>query len=88
MTLLDVAMAAGGQSIDPIAGGGKTDEMKSGFMRSGPPAGRLILRGLCVHRTSTTAFWNAEILDQSDRLAYCIPQSGMQFYCQSNQINP
>jgi len=61
MTLLDVAMAMGGRSADTEDRGVVTIEMKTSFMA--PGRGRLIARGLCVHRTATMAFCEAEIVD-------------------------
>jgi acyl-CoA thioesterase len=68
MTLLDVAMAAAGRSLDLTAGGGITVEMTTSFMQAAPSTGRLIATGLCAHQSSTMAFCEAEIRDQTDRL--------------------
>lgn len=68
MSLLDVAMAVAGRSLDPEAGGGVTVEMKTSFLQPATPRGRLVARGQCVHRTSTMAFCEGEIRDQRDRL--------------------
>jgi len=68
MTLLDVAMATAGRSLHPEAVGGVTVEMKTTFMQPGPPKGRLFATGVCVHRSTTMAFCEAEIRDSADRL--------------------
>lgn len=61
MTLLDVAMAIAGRAADPDGRGVVTIEMKTSFMA--PGRGKLVARGQCVHRTSTMAFCEAEIVD-------------------------
>ncbi|WP_420994295.1 PaaI family thioesterase [Cupriavidus sp. 30B13] len=61
MTLLDVAMAIAGRAADGDGRGVVTIEMKTTFMA--PGRGKLIARGQCVHRTSTMAFCEAEIVD-------------------------
>lgn len=68
MTLLDVAMAAAGRSLDPTAGGGVTVEMSTSFMQAAPSTGRLVAAGLCTHQSGTMAFCEAEVRDGSDRL--------------------
>ncbi|CAG9178028.1 hypothetical protein LMG23994_03786 [Cupriavidus pinatubonensis] len=61
MTLLDVAMAVAGRSADTLGRGLVTIEMKTSFMA--PGRGTLSARGECVHRTTTMAFCEAEIVD-------------------------
>jgi uncharacterized protein (TIGR00369 family) len=68
MTLLDVAMASAGRSLDPTAGGGVTVEMSTTFMQAAPSAGRLVASGLCTHQSGTMTFCEAEVRDGSDRL--------------------
>ncbi|PWK37184.1 PaaI family thioesterase [Cupriavidus plantarum] len=62
MTMLDVAMAIAGRSTDPEGRGVVTIEMKTSFMAPGR-GNKLTARGTCVHRTSTMAFCEAEIVD-------------------------
>jgi len=45
MTLLDVAMAVAGRSLDPAAGGGVTVEMKTTFVQPANAGTRLIADG-------------------------------------------
>lgn len=59
MTLLDVAMALAGRSLDPNAEGNVTVEMKTSFMR--PARGPLKAVGSCTHRSTTLAFCDGEI---------------------------
>ncbi|TWG80282.1 uncharacterized protein (TIGR00369 family) [Cupriavidus gilardii J11] len=67
MTLLDVAMAIAGRSADSEGGRGVvTIEMKTSFMS--PGRGTLTARGDCVHRTSSLAFCEAEIVDADGTL--------------------
>lgn len=66
MTLLDVAMAMAGRSLDPDARGGVTVEMKTSFLR--PGRGRLTARGHCFHRSSTMAFCEASVVDEDGAL--------------------
>jgi acyl-coenzyme A thioesterase PaaI-like protein len=56
MTLLDIAMASAGRSVDLTATGALTIEMKTSFMRPGPRDERLIAPGICIHRSTGTAF--------------------------------
>jgi acyl-CoA thioesterase len=68
MTLLDVAMALAGRSLDPHAKGGVTIEMKTSFLQpGGRPGGRLVAKGKAFHKSSTMCFcegevWNGEKL--------------------------
>ncbi|ALD90708.1 phenylacetic acid degradation-related protein [Cupriavidus gilardii CR3] len=67
MTLLDVAMAVACRSADTEDGRGVvTIEMKTSFMA--PGRGTLIARGDCVHRTTSMAFCEAEIVDADGKL--------------------
>jgi uncharacterized protein (TIGR00369 family) len=68
MTLLDVAMAVAGRSLDPAAGGGVTVEMKTSFLQPGPAGSRLIATGHAFHRSTTMAFCEGEVRDPEDRL--------------------
>jgi uncharacterized protein (TIGR00369 family) len=63
MTLLDVAMAVAGRSVDTDGRGVVTIEMKTSFMA--PGRGKLRARGLAVHRTSTMVFCEGEIVDEA-----------------------
>ncbi|CAG9171558.1 PaaI family thioesterase [Cupriavidus respiraculi] len=68
MTLLDVAMAMASRSAD-AEGDGRgvvTIEMKTTFMA--PGRGTLTARGDCVHRTTTMAFCEAEVVDDDGKL--------------------
>lgn len=68
MTLLDVAMAMAGRSLEPSAQGGVTVEMKTSFLQpAGQPGCRLIAKGKAFHRSTTMVFcegevWNGERL--------------------------
>jgi uncharacterized protein (TIGR00369 family) len=66
MTLLDVAMAIAGRSADGDGRGVVTIEMKTSFMA--PGRGALRARGTCVHKTSSMAFCEADIVDADDKL--------------------
>jgi uncharacterized protein (TIGR00369 family) len=68
MTALDVAMAVAARSLEPDGKGVVTIEMKTSFLQAGPPQGRLVASGTCVHRTYTLAFCEAEVRDAADRL--------------------
>src|SRR6267142_4064097 len=68
MTLLDVAMAVAGRSLDPAAGGGVTVEMKTSFLQPANAGTRLIVSAHAFHRTSTVAFCDGEVRDADDRL--------------------
>ena len=60
MTLLDVAMAMAARSYDDRGPGTNvTLEMAISFMR--PSSGRVTAHGVCLHRTKTMAFCEAEI---------------------------
>ncbi|MCS6765390.1 MAG: PaaI family thioesterase [Candidatus Protistobacter heckmanni] len=66
MTLLDVAQAMAGRFADPDQRGVVTIEMKTSFMR--PGTGKMQARGRCIHRTSSRAFCEAELVDAQERV--------------------
>jgi uncharacterized protein (TIGR00369 family) len=77
MTLLDVAMAMAGRplnaddhnaagSVQALPVGNVTVEMKTSFMA--PATGLLTARGLCIKRTATLSFCEAELFDGKDLL--------------------
>jgi acyl-CoA thioesterase len=68
MTLLDVAMAVAGRSLDPAAGGGVTLEMTTSFLQPANAGTRLIVSAHAYHRSSTTAFCDGEVRDAQQRL--------------------
>jgi uncharacterized protein (TIGR00369 family) len=68
MTLLDVAMAVAGRSLDPAAGGGVTLEMKTSFLQPANAGTRLVASAHAFHRTATTAFCDGEVRDADERL--------------------
>jgi acyl-CoA thioesterase len=68
MTLLDVAMAVAGRTLDPTAGGGVTVEMKTSFLQPANAGTRLIASGHAFHRSSTMAFCEGEVRDTAERL--------------------
>jgi acyl-CoA thioesterase len=68
MTLLDVAMAVAGRSLDPTAGGGVTLEMKTSFLQPANAGTRLIVSGHAYHRSSALAFCEGEVRDTEQRL--------------------
>jgi acyl-CoA thioesterase len=68
MTLLDVAMAVAGRSLDPDAGGGVTVEMKTSFLQPGLAGSRLIATGHAFHRSKTLAFCEGAVHDADGRL--------------------
>jgi acyl-CoA thioesterase len=68
MTLLDVAMAVAGRSLDPAAGGGVTVEMKTSFVQPALAATRLIASAHAFHRTKSLAFCEGEVRDTDGRL--------------------
>ena len=68
MTLLDVAMAVAGRSLDPTAGGGVTVEMKTSFVQPANAGSRLIASAHAFHRSSSMAFCDGEVRDTTDRL--------------------
>jgi uncharacterized protein (TIGR00369 family) len=68
MTLLDVAMAVAGRSLDPDAGGGVTVEMKANFLQPANAGTRLIASGHVFHRSRTMAYCDGEVRDIDERL--------------------
>ena len=68
MTLLDVAMAVAGRTLDPAAGGGVTVEMKTSFLQPANAGTRLIVSGHAFHRSSTMVFCEGEVRDTAGRL--------------------
>jgi acyl-CoA thioesterase len=68
MTLLDVAMAAAGRTLDPAAGGGVTVEMKTTFVQPAIAGSRLLASGHAFHRSGTMSFCEGEVRDGSERL--------------------
>jgi acyl-CoA thioesterase len=68
MTLLDVAMAIAGRSLDPGAGGGVTVEMKANFLQPANAGTRLIASGHVFHRSSRMANCDGEVRDTGERL--------------------
>lgn len=67
MTLLDIAMAVAGRSLDPAAGGGVTVEMKTTFVQPANAGARLMASAHAYHRSSTMAFCEGEVRDASER---------------------
>jgi uncharacterized protein (TIGR00369 family) len=65
MSLLDVAMARAGKSRVEAERGGRvgsvTVEMKTSFFR--PARGRVVARGRVLHRSTTMAYCEAELVD-------------------------
>jgi acyl-CoA thioesterase len=68
MTLLDVAMAVAGRTLDPAAGGGVTVEMKTSFLQPANAGTRLIVSGHAFHRSGTMVFCEGEVRDTAERL--------------------
>jgi len=70
MTLLDVAMARAGRTLLEREGGESmsavTVEMKTSFFR--PAIGELLARGKVLHRSTTMAYCEAELLDTKGHL--------------------
>jgi len=68
LSLLDVAMAVAGWSLDPGAEGGVTVEMKTSFLQPAKAGSRLTASAHAFHRTRSLAFCESEIRDGDDRL--------------------
>jgi uncharacterized protein (TIGR00369 family) len=68
MTMLDVAMAVAGRSLDPESRGGVTVEMKTSFLQPGAAGTRLVATGRAFHRSTTMSFCEGEIHDAEGRL--------------------
>jgi len=68
MSLLDVAMAVAGRSLNANAGGGVTVEMKTSFLQPAKAGSRLLVSGHAFHRSTTMAFCEGEARDTDDRL--------------------
>ena len=68
MTMLDIAMAIAGRSLDPGSRGGVTVEMKTSFLQPGPAGTTLVATGKAFHRSTTMSFCEGEVRDSDDRL--------------------
>ena len=68
MTMLDIAMAIAGRSIEPGSRGGVTVEMKTSFLQPGLAGSRLVASASAFHRSTTMSFCEGEIRDADDRL--------------------
>jgi uncharacterized protein (TIGR00369 family) len=68
MTLLDLAMAVAGRSLDPAAGGAVTVEMKTSFVQPANAGSRLIASAHAFHRSSAMVFCEGSVHDADDRL--------------------
>lgn len=68
MSLLDVAMAVAGRSLNADAGGGVTVEMKTSFLQPAHAGSRLLVSGYAFHHSTTMAFCEGEARDTNDRL--------------------
>ena len=68
MTLLDVAMAVAGRSLDPAAGGGITLEMTTSFLQPANAGTRLVVSAHAYHRSNAVAFCDGEVRDTEQRL--------------------
>src|SRR5258707_8920121 len=55
MSLLDVAMAVAGRSLNADAGGGETVGMKTSFLQPAQAGSRLFVSGGAVHRSTSMA---------------------------------
>jgi acyl-CoA thioesterase len=78
MTMLDVAMALAGRSLQADAQGGNvTVEMKTSFVRPTQvqqQGAAIVAKGHCYHLSTTLAFCEAELLDSEGRV--CAKASG------------
>jgi uncharacterized protein (TIGR00369 family) len=68
MTLLDVAMAVAGRSLDPTAGGGITLQMTTSFLQPANAGARLLVSAHAYHRSNAMAFCDGEVRDTEQRL--------------------
>jgi acyl-CoA thioesterase len=68
MSLLDVAMAVAGRTLNADAGGGVTVEMKTSFLQPAKAGTRLLVSGFAYHRSMTMAFCEGEVRDGHERL--------------------
>ena len=68
MTMLDVAMALAGRSLEPGTAAGITVTMNVMFLRPAPAAGRLTAVGRCVQRARSQSVCEADVLDDTGRL--------------------
>jgi uncharacterized protein (TIGR00369 family) len=68
MTLLDVAMAVAGRSLDPAAGGGITLEMTTSFLQPANAGTRLVVSAHAYHGSNAVAFCDGEVRDTEQRL--------------------
>jgi acyl-CoA thioesterase len=68
MTLLDVAMAVAGRSLDAFAGGGVTVEMKTNFLQPANAGTRIIASAHAYHRSGSMTFCDSELRDAEERL--------------------
>lgn len=66
MTLLDIALASAARSLAAPTIGLVTIEMKTNFMQ--PGTGALRALGRVLHKTTTMAYCEGEVLDAQDRL--------------------
>ncbi|KPF70528.1 hypothetical protein IP84_02195 [beta proteobacterium AAP99] len=74
MTMLDVAMAMAGRSVQASQQGGNvTVEMKTTFVR-GAKGPRLTARGTCFHTSTSMAFCEGELIDSEGQV--CAKASG------------
>ncbi len=68
MSLLDVAMAVAGRSLNAGASSGVTVEMKTSFLQPAQAGSRLIVSGYAYHRSASMAFCEGEVRDTDDRM--------------------
>jgi acyl-CoA thioesterase len=68
MTLLDVAMAVAGRSLDSASAAGVTVEMKTTFLQPANAGTRLIATAHAFHRSKAMVFCDGEVRDGDERL--------------------
>ncbi len=68
MTLLDVAMAVAGRSLDEQAGGGVTIELATTFVQPAHGGSRICASAHAYHRSATMAFCEGSVHDAAERL--------------------